>query len=123
MRSVTGFLSEDGMFFPTAQEAAKHDAEIQIIAWCVSHNIDQAKVFQIIEALADPITEYVNALAVEEEIDLPKFIGNHAEASLTREDFEDERPSEEDLEAILKQPPVRHEPMPDVGSGSRSEGV
>lgn len=118
MKLVTGYLSEDNMFFDTKVEAIKHDAELIILAHCVSHNLDSEKVFSIIEALADPIMEYVNAL---KDTEIPSFIQN-SHSSQARENLADAFRIEASS-TVFEQPSHRHEPMPDLGSGTQSEGV
>lgn len=84
MRPVSGFLSDDGNFFELKASADKHDAEMLIREYCVTHTpegmkilesdrpipkcIDAEKVLSIIEALADPIMEFVNASREEQKV-------------------------------------------------------
>lgn len=99
MRPVEGFLSDDGNFFESAVAARLHDAEMAIRAYCVTHTadgkdvshtdkvasdafvemplcIDADKLLPIIEALAEPIMEYLNA---------------HKEASASQSQINEER--------------------------------
>lgn len=100
MRKVKGYLSNDNMFFDTKEGAVRHDAELMIISYCIEHNLDQAKVISIIEALAEPIQRYVNAHS--EEASTSKSLQN----SFTPETHLDQADSgdDEELEAVLQQP-------------------
>lgn len=89
MQSVSGYLTIDGNFFNTEVEARLHEAETNIRVYCVTHTsegklipegtmgedvplcIDAEKLIPIIEALADPIMEYLNARQ-EASASLPK---------------------------------------------------
>jgi len=142
---VSGFLANDGNFFISEAEADLHNAEMQIQEWCESHKVDPDKVVQIIEALADPIKDYLRAKEAQEANIVGEkspeggwYMDRLAKAAQTRETFrhdhtEPEPAVEEDqadedglgeaIDAILEQQIDGHEPVPDVGSGTQPEGV
>lgn len=122
MKPVKGFLSEDDMFFEIAADARKHDAEMLIRAYCVTHNLDAEKLITHIEALAVTITEYLNA---DQATEIPQFIKRDPQDSQTREVGEHQADSEGYAEppALFEQPIDGREPMPYVGHRSRTKGL
>jgi hypothetical protein len=60
---VSGFLTSDGAFYHTSAEAQRHEAQREIVQWCQRQQpaYQQASVLALIEALADPIQEYLHA--------------------------------------------------------------
>ena len=58
---ATGFLASDGTFFKRKKDARAYEAKMKILQWCELNSIDGDKVMTIIEAMAEPIMEYVDA--------------------------------------------------------------
>lgn len=137
MRPVSGYLSDDGNFFELKASADKHDAEMLIRQYCVTHTpegmkileddrpipkcIDAEKVLSIIEALADPILEFVNASREEQKANESRTTIVHPEPKYARGYQADEFIAEAAAETILEQSPNGHEPMSDMGRGSLAE--
>lgn len=121
-KPVSGFLSKDGMFFEKMCDSHKHDAEMLIRAWCSKNDIDAEKFITYIEALADPIMEYVNAS--REAIEIPTII--HREVEETREaniyQGDDERTEVID-ETIFEQQIDRSQSVSDLGSSPLTKGL
>ena len=61
MKNVVGYLAEDGKFFKTAAECKRHEARHIIEEYCRYNRISCIKMLETIEALADPIMDYINA--------------------------------------------------------------
>lgn len=141
-RPVTGFLSDDDTFFHTEAEALMHDAEMDIRAFCVSHiptPLDDNRLLEVIEALADPIERYLNAKAQAEVEEARKHAtnlvggidrnpsttwgGRHSEMPGTEVDQAHNGNAEEELASLLEQPSDGHEPVSDMGGSPPSESV
>lgn len=62
-KKVSGFLADDGAWFPTREEARYHEAKIALSILCESHEPPRKPdiLFDTLEAWAEPILEYVNA--------------------------------------------------------------
>lgn len=62
MERVQGYLTEDGTFYRTSAEARRHEAKLIIAEYCAHNSIKSVnKMLETIEALADPIMDYLNA--------------------------------------------------------------
>jgi hypothetical protein len=62
MKNVTGFLAEDGTFFKTSAECKRYEARRIIEEYCQYNSIKSVtKMMETLEALADPIMDYLNA--------------------------------------------------------------
>lgn len=122
MRPVSGFLSDDGNFFELKASADKHDAEMLIRAWCVEQNIDAEKLITYIEALADPILEFVNASREEQKINKARA-SIHPEPIHAREHQTDDTQREEDVTTVLEQPFGGLKSMSYLGGGTQPEVV
>lgn len=121
MRPVSGFLSNDGNFFELRASANKHDAEMAIRAYCVEQNVDADKLVSHIEALADPILEFVNASRKEQKATKSRASIVYPEPHHARGHQADNSEREESTAPILEQSVDGHEPVPDMGSGSLAE--
>lgn len=123
MQKVRGYLSDDGNFFKTAVEAKKHDAEMLIRAWCSVKNIDADKVIEIIEALADPIVEYVHAFKADKthRTKIPQILKD-TETPRARRNKRD-KGGGEGPETLQQQQTNRREPVPNMGRRARTKSV
>lgn len=61
MRKAKGYIADDGSFFEHEEDAEKHDAEMVIRTFCTIHHVDAEKLLSYVEALAEPIKDYLNA--------------------------------------------------------------
>lgn len=73
MRATSGFITNDGTFYERDVDAQLHDNEMNIRGLCVTHNVDAEKLITIIEALADPIMEYVHAFKAKIKTDVEEI--------------------------------------------------
>jgi hypothetical protein len=125
MQRVAGYLADDGTFFVSKFEAMRHDALVAMQKWCESHDVDANRLIPIIEALADPIVEFVNAsneikLAAQHEnqAGLAQSYSHNAGDTDIGEYPANDGEAESESQTILEQPSRGREPMPNVGSSA-----
>lgn len=146
-KSVTGFLANDGSFHETEAQADFRDAEEEIRNWCVTHTpnaVDDNALLEYVEALADPISRYLNAKdridveATREEIvssvgsidrtsseqwPITEFANYLASLPDVESNQADNTTTEEDITPLFKQPIDRCEPMPNLGGSTSAESI
>lgn len=116
MKPVQGYMSDDGTFFESKLEATRHDYEMQIRAYCVSHTptIDAEKLMYHLEALADTATGY---------IDVTRQIEAHSSVASQAVAYQADEQEPEKAPPVFEQSLGGHEPMSNVGSSSLPKGV
>lgn len=111
MKYVTGYLTNDGEFFEDIGEAKRKEAEDTLRKLCLASRVNAARLIDVIEAMADPIKDYIDAYkatTAQAIKDTPR---------VDRDPADDERGSADS-------PPVEqfeiggHEPVSDLGNSS-----
>lgn len=113
---VKGFLTADGVYYPSKPQAERHEFANTIKELCDSHTpqpINSEKLIDIIEAWADPIKDYINAY----EACIKEGSAKENPRS-TRRHQADDADGNADFASLVEQQVGRHKPVPDVGDGS-----
>lgn len=131
----TGWLARDGKFFESIDECRQHEAREEIRAWCVEQNVMFEKLIIIIEALADPILEYVDASEkVRDQVTRPAQPADEdgtesiegidqSGSPEAGQDQSDEQEAGERDAPVFEQSDDRSQPMSHVGRRSRSKNI
>lgn len=128
MRQASGFITEDGTFFETEEEAKLHEAEQWLRGQMVMHfpQIDVDGILNLVETLRTELGEYLNATAAHLRTQTKKQNRTGDQDSSSSEvsgHLGHVSSAKEDLEALLQLPSRRPSHVPDVGSGPRTEKV
>lgn len=119
VRAVAGFMSEDGIFFETEAEAERHDAALEITRRCEGYkNLDPKRLIKLIEALRLPLRMYIDAY---EKVLFENNVKEDTSATGRDQTYDELRDALD--ETVEQQQTSRHEPMPDMGDGTRTESV
>jgi len=136
MRAVSGFLTEDGAFYETEDDAEKHEATFALVGAFRQYvgktgNIDRFR--NVITNLAPEIRRYLNAIEGPERRE--QDILETEQANIEREIIESRRsPAAVDIhsaddglggsfEGLVEQPDRGYVHVPDVGDSPRAEAV
>jgi len=135
MKPTQGYLTEDGTFFESKQEAALYEAEIRLRdAFTDRYQKGDVEVFMtVVRALRKQIGDYCNVYFTpspinNDEPNAPAEIEEREEAPASPPTTVDDRPriltgTEEDIASVLKLPTRRHRNVSDVGSGTLTEEI
>ena len=135
MKMTQGYLTEDGTFFESKQEAALYEAEIRLRdAFTDRYQKGDVEVFMtVVRALRKQIGDYCNVYFTpspinNDEPNAPAEIEEREEAPASPPTTVDDRPriltgTEEDIASVLKLPTRRHRNVSDVGSGTLTEEI
>jgi hypothetical protein len=117
MRSVKGFLADDGTYFDTAESAELYEA-LHALEFSVRNiGADPAKFMIVIEGCQDQLRRYLNAKNEYEESEA-KGPGDTQPAVNNTNDSRAEGDA-----SVLEQPANEPEHVPDVRSGVGTEAV
>lgn len=67
-RAVKGFMSNSGIFFDNYDDARRKDAEDTIRQLCAEKQVKADSLLNLIEAMADPIKEYIDAYQASQNV-------------------------------------------------------
>jgi hypothetical protein len=132
MKKTQGFVTEDGTFFESEQEAMLHEAEMKLrgVLSGVYPHIVQDTFFEVIFGVMPELKEYMNAYNAPSTAkrNQPPEKQDGAEVEHSREAQADGgighvSSTEKDLEALLKLPARGSVHVPDMGRGSRTKKV
>ena len=121
MRSVRGFLADDGVFFDTAEDAELYEA-LHALEFSVKNiGADPEKFMIVLIGCEEQLRRYLDAKSRYEK----------AEAAYPREGVPNAEPAvdhadddgAEEHASVLEQPADEHEHVPDVRSGVGTEAV
>lgn len=120
-KEVIGYMTRDGVFYEDEEAAKKHEYRSEIETFCVSHTpkpINPVLFIGVIEALADPIRNYIDAYKAYEAIrqlkkDTIAFGGDKA----------DDADGDAVDEAVEQLPVSGSEHLLEMGSSSPPESV
>lgn len=118
MKRVTGWLTNDDMFFETEAGAELHEATLDLDAALSILQVDAHKVHFIIQHCASQIERFLNASRKANESSLYRLQDTDA-AINTASDEE----TTGDANSIFDESAHSSEPVSDVGSSSQSENV
>lgn len=107
-KEVIGWLAEDNEFFEREQDAELYEAENALRDKLDKLNVQDDKFIEIATALQSEVQRYFNAI---------KSAGDPEEYQA------DDKGRDEDTASAQQQQTRGNEPVPDMGSGSQSEGV
>jgi len=129
MKETKGYITDDGTFFETKEEALLHEAESVLRGALSSQTQDVDILLNYILHNIEPIRNYLNAyLAARYSTPDPAQDENREEArnspsSAMPENTGHVSSTEEDLKALLKLPTRGPSHLPDVGRGPHAEEV
>jgi hypothetical protein len=131
MKKAEGFITEDGTFFTSVEEAVLHESELRLRAkLSVEYpDLSQGKFFEIVTQLIFDVGEYINAYNAahpSKRTEPEDEIGDEADVSEppeTHDGLGHVSSTEEDLTALLKLPARRPEHVSNVGSSPRTTKV
>jgi hypothetical protein len=131
-KQANGFLAPDGAFFETEPECIRYECEGLIRRSCESHGINARNFFELLHEWNGPITEYYRAdsQCIEKRATSKGRVELRSEEDIESEPLsraEDDNPyttvGVETDAGILELPLRRHERVPDIRSGTRTEAV
>jgi hypothetical protein len=128
MKKVSGFLTNDGSFFPSEDEARLYDAMAALTFAVTNVGANPKAVFVILDGCAAQVMEYLNAKQAHQEAETanprsPGALGPVAATSSSL-DYTDGRGAREgDSTPVFQQSPDSYEHVPDVGSGEQPEEI
>lgn len=136
-QKVTGYITNDGKFFPDEREAAEYEAHVDLVR--VLQEVGARNVpaiIQLINGCRNEIERYLAvhpvAVAAETEkgdtyeVDTSGFGEGAADGEGSDDDHiseENDEDAEDDTATVLPLPPGVREPMPDVGRHIQSTKV
>jgi len=135
MKPTQGYLTEDGTFFESKQEAALYEAEVRLRdAFTNRYQKGDVEVFMtVVRALRKQIGDYCNVYFTPSPINSTEPNAPAQEPIGEADDSgppttADDRPriltgTEEDIASVLKLPTRRHRNVSDVGSGTPTEEI
>lgn len=141
MKSVKGYLTDDGTFFDNATDAEFYDALQALSLTAKSQNINPERLITAIDLSAKEVGRYLNAKYAKEKSDEQKTAiefesnngvnpyiwsaneqrGDNPNALII--DHADNGRAEEDIPSFLNKQASVDEPMPNVGSGVSTETI
>lgn len=118
-KAAKGFLTEDGFFFETKEEAALHETAKRLAIAVMEQGLSAYKVIGIVNANISQVRDYIAARA-KIELGRDEVIVEAAVASIGERDFES---GQDDVEAELLQPPGEYLDVPDFRSSELAEAM
>lgn len=122
MKQVSGYLTNDGTFFPTQDEARLYDAMAALTFAATNVGANPKAVFVIVDGCMNQIEEYINAKKEHQRAEQANPFGAVPAAS-SAVDYADDGTTETPIPSVLEQPPHVDEYVPDVGSGVGAEEI
>lgn len=118
-KSVTGFLTEDDVFYSNFPAAELHEAEVKLREVCEVYSLDADRLLQY---LTEPpfmkaIRRYLDAKSANQ---VSVEIGTKLEAGL---DHSNPEKSQDNPPSVLEQSPRSDQSVPDMGGGLSTEEV
>jgi hypothetical protein len=146
MKSASGYLTEDNVFFESKEEAELYEARTALAQHLLGISVDPAKFVQIVDSIPGMVRRYIDAYEAKANYDDQNpdrgagsgSVGEETEpfdsdeagtpGSWEPEPEVDERPIEhavaaESFASLLELSSSRHGDVRDVGNGSRAEEV
>lgn len=122
MKRVSGFLTNDGTYFDTEDEARLYDAMAALTFAATNVGANPKAVFVIVDGCMNQIEEYINAKRAHQKAEHANPFGPSA-ATPPVVNYTDDGTTETPIPSILEQSVDQYESMPDVGSGVIAEAV
>lgn len=122
MKRVSGFLTNDGTYFDTEDEARLYDAMAALTFAATNVGANPKAVFVIVDGCMNQIEEYINAKRAHQKAEHANPFSAEPTASPAF-NYTNDGTTETPIPSILEQPPHVDEYVPDVGSGVGAEEI
>lgn len=121
MKPAQGFLTDDGTFFDTAEDAAFYDALHALTFSATVNGIDPEKLIRAIDSNQVEIARYLRAKSQKDSADYDRQRSNDPAAPTN--DHPDDGYAKTVNASVFEQPTNVDEPMPDVGRSLFTEAI